>query len=135
MRELIKESIGIYLKSITYDGSIGKEEKKIDTTEELKLVSVEEDMAELEIIRCVYADIQNSYKLKVVAVIQLFAKEGINLKEQLLVEKLEKEKVQITGIAAGFLSALITQITGSFGGFPVITTPRLKHDTVIQNNN
>lgn len=133
MRNLIQENIGLILKSIDYKATTSSEQKKIDSNDEIKLLAITSDSAELEITRYVNADLQNSYRLKVVAGVTLYAKPGVDLSKLLTVEKLEENKEQLTGVPMGYVSSLISQITGSFGGYPVVTAPGLRKDLKIQD--
>lgn len=133
MRELIQENIGLSLKSIDYKITSSSEKKKIDSYDEMKLLSISNDSAELEITRYVKTDLQNSYYLKVIAGVMLFAKPGVDLTKTLTIKKLEENKEQLMGVPMSYVSSLISQITGSFGGYPVVTAPGLRKELKIED--
>lgn len=126
MQSLIKNGVAIILKSINFEDVNPSETKKIDFIDEFKIVSIESDLAEFSITRTIAVDLQYAYNLKVVAGIQVFAKEGINLKDNLTKKMVEENKNNISSMAMSFMSSLVAQITGSFNGIPIITAPSLK---------
>lgn len=126
MQNIIKDNIGVLLKSINYESVALKNSNKVDFEDEFKVVEVKTDIAEFQISRQLIVDVQVAYTLNVVAMIQVYAKENVDLKKQLTDEIIEKNKDDLSRTVMIFVSSLISQITGSFNGVPVITAPVLR---------
>lgn len=126
MQNLIKDNIGILLKSINFENTDLKNTNKIDFEDEFSLVALQQDIAEFQITRSLVVDVQVSYTLKIVSGVQIYAKDGVDLTKQLTEDIIEKNKDEISSTVMVFISSLISQITGSFNGVPVITIPALK---------
>lgn len=126
MQSLIKQEIGLLLKSISYEGSLAGDEKKIDYTDEFEIIERTSDMVEFEISRNVTAALEVAYDLKVVVRLQVFALEGKDLVKEFTDSFIDDHKKELAGTAMNYISALITQITGSFNSVPIITVPTFK---------
>lgn len=127
MQNLIKENLGILLKSIVYENVLVSDNKKIDCNDKIEKVAITSDIAEFEIARNVSVDLQNAYNLKIIVRVQLYAKENVDLKKKLTDAFIEQNKDNISGTVMTYMSALITQITASFNGYPIITAPALQN--------
>lgn len=126
MRNLIKDNIGILLKSINFENILATENNTMDYADEFKVAAIQSDVAEFHITRKLVVDLQIAYNLQIIAGVQIYAQDGVDLTKELTDEVIEKHKDEISKTIMSFTSALITQITGSFNGFPVITTPVLR---------
>ena len=125
MNNIICDSVGILLKSVNYEYDIAKKHNKVEFEDEFKIVKVQQDLAEFQISRKLVVDLQVAYTLNIVAGLQVYAQEGIDLTKHINDEFIEKNKDDLSKSVIVFISSLITQITGSFNGIPVITTPKL----------
>ena len=119
--------MGILLKSIVYENVLVSDNKKIDCNDKIEKVAITSDVAEFEITREVCVDLQNAYNLKIIVRVQLYAKENVDLKKKLTDAFIEQNKDNISGTVMTYMSALITQITASFNGYPIITAPALQN--------
>lgn len=123
---LIQDSIGIILKKINFDNVDPEKESKIDFTDSFIIVSKQKDVVEFEISRTVIANLQTSFNLNVSAGLQVYAKEGVDLTTQLTDALISENIKDISKTVMSFLSSLISQITGSFNGIPIVTPPILQ---------
>ena len=135
MQNLIKNGLAILLKNINFENVATTETKKINYVDQFKTVFIEPDFAEFEITRLVSVDIRHAYNLKVVAGVQVFAKDGIDLTKSLNEKVIEENRNTISSTVMNFISALVTQITGSFNEIPIITPPSLKLEETNQQKN
>ena len=126
MQNLIQDNIGVLLKSVNFESTKLKNTNKVDFEDEFSVVGINSDIAEFQIIRKLVADVQVAFTLNVVSRVQVYAKEGVDLKKQLTDEVIEKNKDEISRTVMVFTSSLIAQITGAFNGVPVITVPALR---------
>ncbi len=126
MQNLIKDNIGVLLKSVNFESADLKNTNKVDFEDEFSVFGINSDIAEFQITRKLVVDVQVAYTLSVVSRVQVYAKDGVDLTKQLTDEIIEKNKDEISRTVMVFTSSLITQITGAFNGVPVITVPTLR---------
>jgi|GEM_PF-5127579 hypothetical protein len=124
---IIDEKIKVSLKSINYNILEPEEKKEIKVHDDVNIISVKKEVAELEVSRTVNAQLNNSFNLKIVTSIFCYAKEN-DLTTFFNDDYVKENIVQISALPLSYVSTLIAQITSSFNGFPVITAP------VLQNN-
>lgn len=73
---IIDEKIKVSLKSINYNILEPEEKKEIKVHDDVNIISVKKEVAELEVSRTVNAQLNNSFNLKIVTSIFCYAKEN-----------------------------------------------------------
>ncbi len=127
MQNLIKDNISATLKNIQYISVNPSKNKKIDFSDEIKITEKNENLVKFDIVRNLSVDLDIAYNLEIVVSLTLFAKDNVDLSKSFTDEFIEKNKDEIAGNVMNFISALISQITGSFNGFPIVTPPIYKN--------
>lgn len=121
MEKIIKDNIGVSLTEIQYKIIESTSKKIIEAKDAVSIVEVKEDTAKIIIERKIIADVRKPFELSVKTEVEFSALEGIDLTKHFTSEYLNGHINELSGIPMSLISALVTQITGSFGGFPIIT--------------
>lgn len=121
MESIVKKGVGIKLINIEYKEMESSDRGEITAADRFTIVKVEKETAELLVERKIKATGRPAFILTVKAKVSYVAEEGIDLTEKFDKDYLKKHVNELTGLAMSYISALITQITGSFGNYPLIT--------------
>lgn len=120
MIKYIQEQIKIDLKGIQYITKESSSSRKISVQDNYQPI-IHKNEVELEITRSVSVDLQKSYEIEIKAAVTYFAKDDEDLTKVFTNEFIHEHINELVSVVMTYISALITQITGSFNGFPVVT--------------
>lgn len=129
MEKILKENIEVSLTGIEYKTIEPTGKKVIEASDTFSILNVSRNTALISIERKLVADIVKPFELTVKVQVGFDALEVVDLTKHFTTKYLQEHVNELCGVPMSFISALITQITGSFGGFPLIT-PAI----IVQNN-
>ena len=121
MDKIIKDNIGVSLAGIQYEKIDSTGKNIIEAEDKFSILEVKEDSAKILIERKMVADVRNPFELSVKTEVEFRALEGVDLTKHFTLDYIKDHINELSGIPMSLISALVTQITGSFGGFPIIT--------------
>lgn len=121
MDRFIKDNIGVSLAGIQYKKVAPTGKNNIEAEDTFSILEVKEDTAKILIERKMIADVRNPFELSVKTEVEFRALEGVDLTKHFTSEYIKEHINELSGVPMSLISALVTQITGSFGGFPIIT--------------
>ena len=128
MESIVNKRVRIKLTNIEYKEMESSDRGEITAADRFTIVKVEKETAELLVERKIESTEKPAFNLTVAAKVFYTAAEGIDLTEKFNKEYLKKHVNELTGLAMSYISALITQITGSFGNYPLITPVIIMND-------
>ncbi len=122
MEKLILGGIEMRLVGISY--KVGKSSSSDVTVEDnYVLEKIEKDSVHLIFERDVTMNFERKERLKIKVKVVRFAEENVDLMQEISDDYIKENINKLLGPALSFMSALVAQITGSFGELPFITAP------------
>ncbi len=122
MEKLILGGIEMRLVGISY--KVGKSSSSDVTVEDnYVLEKIEKDSVHLIFERDVTMNFERKERLKIKVKVVRFAEENVDLTQEISDDYIKENINKLLGPALSFMSALVAQITGSFGELPFITAP------------
>lgn len=121
METIIKKNVKIRLVGIDYKETEPVDGGRITAQDFLSIGNVEKESAELLIERKIHSRATPGFILSVKAKIVYAAEDGVDLREHFTNQYVKENINNLAGFIMGYISALITQITSSFGNYPLIT--------------
>lgn len=128
MEKIFKENIEVSLAGIEYKTIEPTGKKVIEASDTFSIVNVTRNTALISIERKLVADVIKPFELIVKAQVGFEALDGVDIINHFTKKYLREHVNELCGVPMSFISALITQITGSFGGFPLITPAIIVQD-------